>query len=61
VSSGGAALLYYALMFLVVALICGVLGFAVLAATAALVAKVLLFVFLVLFLFALLSGRRRVL
>ena len=54
-------MLYYALMFLIVALICGVLGFTVLAATAALVAKVLLFLFLVLFLVAIVSGRRRVL
>lgn len=54
-------MLYYALMFLVVALICGVLGFGLLAATAAMVAKVLLFLFLVLFLVALINGRRRVL
>jgi uncharacterized membrane protein YtjA (UPF0391 family) len=54
-------MLYYALMFLIVALICGVLGFAVLAATAALVAKVLLFLFLILFLAALLQGRRGIL
>jgi uncharacterized membrane protein YtjA (UPF0391 family) len=54
-------MLYYALMFLVVALICGVLGFGLLAATAAMVAKVLLFLFLILFLVALINGRRRVL
>jgi len=46
---------------LIVALICGVLGFGVLAATAALVAKVLLFLFLILFLVTLVSGRRRAL
>jgi uncharacterized membrane protein YtjA (UPF0391 family) len=54
-------MLYYALMFLIVALICGVLGFAVLAATAALVAKALLFLFLILFLVTLVSGRKRAL
>jgi uncharacterized membrane protein YtjA (UPF0391 family) len=54
-------MLYYALMFLIVALICGVLGFGVLAATAALVAKVLLFLFLILFLITLISGRKRAL
>jgi uncharacterized membrane protein YtjA (UPF0391 family) len=54
-------MLYYALMFLIVALICGVLGFGVLAATAAMVARVLLFLFLVLFLITLISGRRRLL
>lgn len=54
-------MLYYALMFLIVALICGVLGFGVLAATAAMVAKFLVFLFLILFLVTLITGRRRVL
>jgi uncharacterized membrane protein YtjA (UPF0391 family) len=45
-------------MFLIIALIAGVLGFGVVAGTAAWIAKVCFVVFLVLFLVSLLSGRR---
>ena len=48
-------MLYYALMFLLVALIAGVLGFGVVAFAAAEVARIFFFVFVVLFLVSLLS------
>ncbi|MCC7335055.1 MAG: DUF1328 domain-containing protein [Pirellulaceae bacterium] len=51
-------MLGWALTFLVIALIAGVLGFGVIAGTAASVAKVLFFVFLVLFIIGLVMGRR---
>ena len=51
-------MLGWALTFLVVALIAGVLGFGVVAGTAASIAKVLFFVFLVLFIIGLVMGRR---
>jgi len=51
-------MLSWALTFLVIALIAGVLGFGVIAGTAASVAKVLFFVFLVLFVIGLFMGRR---
>ena len=47
-------MLYYALIFLVVALLAGVLGFYALAGTAAVIAKILFVVFLILFLVGLL-------
>ena len=50
--------LSWALMFLVVALIAAVLGFGIIAGTAAAIAKVLFFVFLILFLVSLVRGRR---
>ena len=46
-------MLHYTLIFLVIALIAGILGFGVIAGTAALIAKVLFVVFLVLFIAAL--------
>jgi uncharacterized membrane protein YtjA (UPF0391 family) len=49
-------MLHYALLFLVIALIAGALGFGVIAGTAAYVAQVLFFVFLVLFVVSLLTG-----
>lgn len=49
-------MLRWALVFAVVALIAGFLGFYSLAGTAALIARVLLFVFLILFVFALVGG-----
>jgi uncharacterized membrane protein YtjA (UPF0391 family) len=52
-------MLNYALIFLIVAILAGVLGFGVVAGTAALIAKVCFVVFLVLFLFSLLGGRKR--
>lgn len=59
---GGQIMLYWALMFLVVALIAGLLGFTGVAVAAAGISKVLFVVFLVLFLVSLVahlgSGRR---
>ncbi|WP_456061995.1 DUF1328 domain-containing protein [Aporhodopirellula aestuarii] len=52
------AMLGWALTFLIIALIAGVLGFGVVAGTAATIAKVLFVVFLVLFVIGLLMGRR---
>jgi uncharacterized membrane protein YtjA (UPF0391 family) len=51
-------MLQWALIFLVIALIAGALGFFVLSTTAAGIAKVLFFVFLILFLVGLIRGRR---
>jgi uncharacterized membrane protein YtjA (UPF0391 family) len=51
-------MLNYALIFLIIAILAGVLGFGVIAGTAAMVAKICFVVFLVLFLFSLLSGGR---
>jgi uncharacterized membrane protein YtjA (UPF0391 family) len=48
-------MLYYALMFLLIALIAGVLGFGVVAFAASEVARIFFFVFVVLFLVSLLS------
>jgi uncharacterized membrane protein YtjA (UPF0391 family) len=50
-------MLHYALVFLVVALIAGVLGFGFIAGTAAHIAQVLFVVFLILFLISFISGR----
>ena len=52
-------MLHYALVFLVVALIAGVLGFGVVAGTAAWIAKICFVVFLILFLISFISGRGR--
>ncbi len=51
-------MLGWALTFLVIALIAGVLGFGVVAGTSATIAKILFFVFLVLFVVGLIAGRR---
>lgn len=51
-------MLSWALTFLVIALIAGVLGFGVVAGTAASIAKILFVVFLVMFIVGLLMGRR---
>ena len=51
-------MLYYSVVFLVVALFAGVLGFGVIAGTAAMIAKVLFLIFIVLFIVSLLRGRR---
>ncbi len=51
-------MLNWTLMFLVVALIAGILGFGVVAGTAALIAKICFVVFLVFFLASLIQGRR---
>ncbi len=51
-------MLYYAVVFFVIALIAGVLGFGGIAGAAAGIAKILFFVFLVLFVLSLIMGRR---
>lgn len=51
-------MLGWAVTFLIIALIAGVLGFGVVAGTAASIAKILFFVFLVLFVVGLVMGRR---
>ncbi len=51
-------MLSWALTFLVIALIAGVLGFGVISGTAASIAQILFFVFLVLFVIGLVMGRR---
>jgi len=51
-------MLGWALTFLIIALIAGVLGFGVVAGTAASIAQILFFVFLVLFVVGLIMGRR---
>ena len=50
---GEDAMLYYALVFLIVAIIAGVLGFWVIAATAAGIAKILFYIFIILFIISL--------
>jgi uncharacterized membrane protein YtjA (UPF0391 family) len=51
-------MLYYALLFLVVAVVAGILGFGVVEGTAAWIAQILAVVFIVLFLISLVTGRR---
>jgi uncharacterized membrane protein YtjA (UPF0391 family) len=51
-------MLYYALVFFLVAILAAALGFWALAGTAALIAKILFVIFLVFFLVSLLGGRR---
>ncbi|MGE0638919.1 MAG: DUF1328 domain-containing protein [Thermoanaerobaculia bacterium] len=46
--------------FLIIALVAAILGFGVIAGTAATIAKVLFLIFLVLFVVSLVTGRRRV-
>ena len=48
-------MLYYALMFFIVALVAGILGFGGVAIAAAGIAKILFFVFLILFLASLIG------
>lgn len=50
-------MLYWALVFFIVAIIAGVLGFGVVAGAAAAVARVFFFVFVVLLLVSLIAGR----
>jgi uncharacterized membrane protein YtjA (UPF0391 family) len=52
-------MLSWVITFAILALIAGVLGFVALAGTLAEIAKVLLFVFLALFVISLIFGRRR--
>jgi len=49
-------MLYYALVFLIVAIVAGLLGFGAIAFAAAGMAKILFFVFLILFLLSLIRG-----
>jgi uncharacterized membrane protein YtjA (UPF0391 family) len=51
-------MLNYAVIFLIIALLAGVLGFGAIAGTAAAIAKVLFVVFLVLFVASLILGRK---
>ncbi|MBW8781213.1 MAG: DUF1328 domain-containing protein [Verrucomicrobia bacterium] len=51
-------MLYYCIVFLVIAILAGALGFGAIAGTAALIAKVLFLIFLVLFIAMLLRGRK---
>jgi uncharacterized membrane protein YtjA (UPF0391 family) len=51
-------MLHYTIVFFVIAIIAAVLGFGVIAGTAALIAKICFFVFIVLALISLLSGRK---
>ena len=51
-------MLQWALMFLIVALVAGALGFFAVEGTAAWIAKVLFVLFIVLFLVSLVTGRR---
>jgi uncharacterized membrane protein YtjA (UPF0391 family) len=51
-------MLTYSIVFLIISLVAGVLGFFVIAGTTALIAKILFVAFLVLFLVSLISGRR---
>ena len=51
-------MLYYALMFLVIAFVAAMLGFAMLAGVAATIAKVMFVLFLILFIVALARGKR---
>jgi uncharacterized membrane protein YtjA (UPF0391 family) len=53
---GGEIMLYYALVFFVIALIAAALGFGGIAAGAASIAKILFFIFLVIFLVTLVMG-----
>ena len=58
--AGGKAMLWYAWVFLLVAIIAAVFGFGGIAAGAAEIAKILFFVFVVLFVISLFTGRRAV-
>jgi len=51
-------MLSWALTFLIVAIVAAILGFGVVAGTAAWIAKALFVVFLILFLVSLIAGRR---
>ena len=51
-------MLGYTLLFLIIALIAGTLGFGVIAGTAAMIARVCFFIFLVLFVFSLVRGSK---
>jgi len=52
-------MLYYTLIFLLIAVVAGILGFWAVAGVAAVIAKTLFFIFLVVFIISLLSGLTR--
>lgn len=52
-------MLGYTILFLIIAIVAGALGFGVVAGTAAVIAKVCFVIFLVLFLFSLFRGTAR--
>jgi len=58
-SKGSSRMLHYALVFFVLALIAGVLGFGGIAAASAGIAKILFFIFIVLFAVSALFGALR--
>jgi uncharacterized membrane protein YtjA (UPF0391 family) len=51
-------MLYYTILFLLVSLVAGILGFGVIAGTAASIAKILFVIFLVLFIASLIRSPR---
>lgn len=51
-------MLYYTLLFLLLAIVAGALGFGFIAGTAAMIAKVSFVIFLILFVASLLRGKR---
>jgi uncharacterized membrane protein YtjA (UPF0391 family) len=53
-------MLRWSITFLVIALVSAILGFSALAGTAAYFAKILFFIAMVIFLFSLVSGRKKV-
>lgn len=55
VKQKGVAMLYYALVFLVIALVAGVLGFGMVAFAAAEIARICFFIFIALFLVSLIA------
>lgn len=57
--TNGGSMLYYSLVFLVIAIIAGILGFGVVAFAAAELARICFFVFIVLFLVSLIAPRFR--
>jgi uncharacterized membrane protein YtjA (UPF0391 family) len=56
---GGDIMLYWALVFLVIAIIAALFGFGVIASAAAGIAKILFFIFLVVFIISLIFGLSR--
>ena len=56
ITKGVCAMLYWAMVFFIVALVAAVLGFGGIAGTAVGIAKILFFVFLVLFIVSLIAG-----
>ncbi|HTB63905.1 MAG TPA: DUF1328 family protein [Opitutales bacterium] len=50
-------MLNYAIAFLIIAIVAGILGFGVIAGTAAIFAKILFLIFIILFIFSLLCGK----